>query len=207
MRSTWSRRRRRTCRRCPTRSGARSSSWPTAWSTATASRRLEVHRPDGVRGERGGEALNLVLHVGLGEAHQIVDQALRAAVELLVEAIDDGLLEDPEVRPLAVGAAQQHLPLGQRGLFPLHGVDESTLALGADVEVRAGGAGDRNGVGGRGLSVEVDDLDLATGGEDHAADVVGVFAGLAHDLMGSAPYIGIRARGLDWTIRPIRVSR
>src|SRR5215211_5038858 len=103
-RSRWSRGRRRTCPRCPTPSRGRSSLSPTAWSTATADARLEVHGPDGVRVERAGEALDLVLHVGLGEAHEVVDEVLRAAVELLVEAIDHGLVEDADVGPLAVGA-------------------------------------------------------------------------------------------------------
>src|SRR5215213_7989557 len=142
------------------RAPTRSSWWPTAWSTATADRRLEVHRPDGVRGERAAEALDLFLHVGLRQAHQIVDQVLRADVELLVEAIDDRLRIDAEVRPLAVGTAQQHLPVGRGGLLPLHRVDERTVALGADVQVGLRGAWARQGVRGRGVRVEVDDLDL-----------------------------------------------
>ena len=60
----WSPTRRRSCRRCRSRpAGRRSSWWPTASSTATAS--LEVLGQDRVGGERGDEALDLVLHVRL----------------------------------------------------------------------------------------------------------------------------------------------
>ena len=62
---------------------------------------------------------------------------------------------------------------------------------------RAPGGGRRVGR----LVLEVDDLDGAAGRQDDAADVVGV-VGLAHGvipegLMGSTPYIGPRARGLE----------
>ena len=142
---------------------------------------LEVHRPDGVRGERAAEALDLVLHVGLGEAHEVLDEALGAPVELLVEAVDDRLVEDAQVRPLAVRAAEQHLPLRRGGLLPLHRVDQLAVAVGADVQVASSGWSERSGLGGRGLGVEVDDLDLAARGEDHAADVMGVVGRGIHE--------------------------
>src|SRR3954451_9764855 len=91
----WWRPRRRTSRRCPTGSGRRWSSWPTRWSTATP-RPLEVHRPDGVGIELAAEALDLLLHVGLREALEVADEPLRAAVALLVEAVDAVLVVDAD---------------------------------------------------------------------------------------------------------------
>src|SRR3954452_3889393 len=88
------------------------------------SRRLEVLGDDVALVERGGEALDLVLHVGVRQALEVADQGLGPAVELLVEALDELLLEDAGARPLAVGAAQADLPVRRPGLLPLGGVDE-----------------------------------------------------------------------------------
>src|SRR3954447_285011 len=162
MRSRWSRTRRPICRSCHLPSAARSSWWPTASWTATAE--LEVHRPNEVRGERGGEALDLVLHVGVREAGEVLDEALGAAVELLVEAVDDGLVEDPQVRPLAVRAAQEHFPLGRGRLLPLHRVHQGALALGALVEVALRTRDDGLSVGGGPPWVGGHPLDLAAPG-------------------------------------------
>ena len=103
------------------------------------------------------------------------DQRLGAAVELLVEALDGGLVEHADLAPLAVGAAQHDLPVRRGGLLPVHRVDQVAVALGADVQVvdraRRGGGG-AGGLGGERL--EVDDLDRAARGQDHAADVLAV---------------------------------
>ena len=56
--------------------------------------------------ERLDEAIDLLLHVGVHQALEIADERLGAAVELLVEALDELLLEDAGAVPLAVGAAQ-----------------------------------------------------------------------------------------------------
>ena len=46
-----------------------------------------------------GEALDLLFHVGVDQALEVVDQAVGAAVELLVEALDGVLVEDVGVAP------------------------------------------------------------------------------------------------------------
>ena len=91
MRSRWSRTRRPICRSC--RTAQRAALELVADGVVD---RYSARSPSArwVRGERGGEALDLVLHVGVREAREVLDQALGAAVELLVEAIDDGLVED-----------------------------------------------------------------------------------------------------------------
>src|SRR4051794_11502814 len=136
--------------------------------------RLEVLRDDVAGLEGGDEALDLLLHVGLHQALEIADQGLRAAVELLVEALDDVLLEHARAAPLAVGAAQRDLPVGVAGLVPVDGVDQLGVARLADVEIRDRLR--RRAGGGRGA--EVDDLDGLAGGQDHATDV-GAVVGLA----------------------------
>ena len=60
--------------------------------------------------ERGDEALDLLLHVRPGEQAEVVEQLLGAAVELLVEAVDELLGVDAAAVPLAVGAAQLDAP-------------------------------------------------------------------------------------------------
>src|SRR3954449_4476919 len=98
-------------------------------------RALEVLGDDVIGVQRGGEALDLVLHVGVREALEVADQRLGAAVELLVEALDELLLEDPGAGPLAVGAAQGDLPVRRAGLVPLRRVDEVGVAGAADVKI------------------------------------------------------------------------
>ena len=78
--------------------------------------------------ERGDEALDLILHVGVHHPLEVADERLGTAVEDLVEALDDGLLEDAGAGPLAVGAAQRDLPMGRAGLVPLDGVDQVRAA-------------------------------------------------------------------------------
>ena len=90
--------------------------------------------------------------------------------------LDDPLLVDAGPAPLAVGAAQDDLPVRGAGLLPLDGVDELGGAAAADVEV---GVLRRQREGGEGAQrladrvlLEVDDLDRLARGENHAADVV-----------------------------------
>ena len=53
-----------------------------------------------------------------------VDQRLRAVVELGVEAVDLGLGEGAAAPPLALGAAQVHVPAALALLEPVHGLHE-----------------------------------------------------------------------------------
>ena len=99
---------------------------------------LEVVGEDVISVERGDEALDLILHVGVHHPLEVADERLGAAVEHLVEALDDGLLEDAGAGPLAVGAAQRDLPMGRAGLVPLDGVDQVRAAGAAQVQVVAG---------------------------------------------------------------------
>ena len=152
-------------------------------SQAASGRRLEVVRKDVIGLERVHEPLDLILHVGVHHALEVAHELLGAAIELLVEALDHVLGEDPGAVPLAVGAAQRDLPMGRAGLVPLDGVDQVGAAGAADVKVLADlGQLRRDGV--RGL-VEVDHLDRLARGQDDAADVVAVvgFAVHAHDLL------------------------
>ena len=69
------------------------------------------------------------------EPLEVADERLGAAVELLVEALDDVLLEDAGAGPLAVGAAKGDFPVRRARLLPLDGVDELGVAVRADVQV------------------------------------------------------------------------
>src|SRR5689334_6504502 len=131
---------------------------------------LEVLGEDQVVIERLDEAVDLLLHVRVHQSLEIAHERLRAAVELLVEALDELLLEDAGAAPLAVGAAQRDLPVRRAGLLPLRRVDEVGVARAADVEILDGLLGSRHGGGRRLLVLEVDDLDRLARGEDHAAD-------------------------------------
>ena len=196
----------------PEGSAPRWSWWPTRSPTATPSGDgSEVHRPDGVGGQRAREALDLLLHVGPGQALEVAHERLGAAVELLVEAVDRVLVVEADRVPLAVGAAELDLPVRRRGLLPLDGIDEGLVALGAEVEVErlAARRGRRAPARARRLVLEVDDLDRAAGREDDAADVVGVvWAGSCSDgSMGSGPYIGPCAEDLSELVAFGRTSR
>jgi hypothetical protein len=114
---------------------------------------------------------------------------LGAAVELEVEAVDGLLIEDVHLAPLAVRAAQEHLPVRRGGLLPLDRVDQVAVALRAQMQVA--NLGRRRGGGC--VGVEIDDLDRASGGKDDALDVVRVVCGLVHLHQGDGgcgPYIG-----------------
>jgi hypothetical protein len=103
---------------------------------------------------------------------------------VLVEAIDGGLVVGADLAPLAVGAAQLDLPVRRGGLFPVGGVDQVAVALGADAEVDGRLGGRHRGLRGRlgGERLEVDDLDLPARGQRDAADVLAVgVGGLAHE--------------------------
>src|SRR3954452_14630269 len=96
-------------------------------AAGAASLGLEVLRNDVAGLEGGDETLDLLLHVGLHQVLQVAHERLGAAVEVLVEALDDVLLEDAGAAPLAVRTAQRHLPVGVTGLFPVDRVDELGL--------------------------------------------------------------------------------
>jgi hypothetical protein len=138
--------------------------------------------------ERLDEALDLVLHVGRHQPLEVTDERLGPAIELLVEALDEILLEDAGAGPLAVGAPQRDLPVRRTGLVPLGRVDQVGVARAADVKVggrrrgrRGAAVGGDAGGGAAGVHVvEVDDLDGLPRGEDDAADVVLVFGVMAH---------------------------
>src|SRR4051812_48140021 len=117
---------------------------------------LEVFGDDVAGLEGGDEALDLVLHVGLHQVLEVAHQRLGAAVELLVEALEDVLLEHAGPRPLAVRAAEGDLPVGVTRLRPVHWVDELGLARVTHVQI-LGRLGRRAGLV-RDLA-EVDDLD------------------------------------------------
>src|SRR4051794_1584999 len=134
-RSRWSRPRRRTCPRCRTGSARRWSSWRTRSPTGTPDELLEVHREDVVGPERGGEALDLVLHVGARQPLEVADERLGAQVELLVEAVDGLLVVETDRVPLAVRAAELDLPVRRGGLLPLDRVHEALVAVRADMEL------------------------------------------------------------------------
>src|SRR4051812_22885833 len=155
--------------------------------------RLEVLGDDVAGLEGGDEALDLVLHVGLHQVLEVAHERLGAAVELLVEALDDVLLEDADPVPLAVRAAEGDLPVGVTGLFPVHRVDELGVARAAHVQIlgRLGGRAGRVGD-----VAEVDDLDGLAGRQDDAADVRVVLWLAAHVLAPDRNLIGHPSRGL-----------
>src|SRR4051812_29119339 len=154
---------------------------------------LEVLGDDVAGLEGGDEPVDLVLHVGLHQVLEVAHERLGAAIELLVEALDDVLLEHAGPAPLAVRAAEGDLPVLGARLLPVHRVHELGLARATHVQVlgrlggRAGGVAD---------VTEVDDLDGLAGGQDDAADV-GVVLGLAaHVLAPDRNLIGHPALGL-----------
>src|SRR5262245_3430272 len=109
-------------------SGASSSSWSLRASSSDIPRCLEVLGEDLVRLEGGGEALDLLLHVGANQDVEIVEHRLRAAVERLVQAVDDLLLIAAAAVPLALRAAEGDVPLALTRRRPIGGVDEVRVA-------------------------------------------------------------------------------
>ena len=102
------------------------------------------------------------------------DQDLGADVELLVEAVDGGLVERVDLAPLAVRAAQEDLPVRRGGLLPLDRVHEIAVAARGTRGGRGRGR-TRDADGGLvGQRLEVHDLDRTTRGQHHAADVLAV---------------------------------
>src|ERR1700741_2096982 len=128
---------------------ARSSSSPTASSPATPERRgrLEVLGEDGVGVQGADEALDLLRHVRAHEALVVAGERVRAAGQLLVEALDRVLGEHAVAVGVAVRAVEQHAPVLRARLLPLNGVDELRLARVAGVEllVRLAGGAARRG--------------------------------------------------------------
>ena len=116
-------------------SGASSWSWSPRASSSAIPRRLEVLGKDLVRLEGGREAVDLVLHVGADQDVEIVEHRLGAAVERLVQAVDDLLAVAAAAVPLAFGAAEGDMPLALARRRPVGGVDEVRVAGGADVQV------------------------------------------------------------------------
>src|SRR6476659_6963619 len=150
---------------------------------------LEVLGEDQVVIERLDEAIDLLLHVGVHQSLEIADERLGAAIELLVEALDELLLEDPAAVPLTVGAAQGDLPVHRARLVPFRGVDEVGVAGRAHVQVLnrlVDRLGPWLGVD-QMLIKEVDDLDGLAGGEDNAADVMAAVALRAHQTAPLGP--------------------
>ena len=151
---------------------------------------LEIFGEDGAGLEGGGEAVSFGLHVRLHEAAEVLDEGVGAEVQVLVEAVDGGLVVRADLAPLAVRAAELDLPVRRGGLFPVGRVDEVLVALRADAEVD-----DRRGRRHRGLArgfggerLKVDDLDLPPRGQRDASDVLAVgVGGLAHDLEEVVP--------------------
>src|SRR3954453_2735203 len=169
-------------------------------AAGAASLGLEVLGNDVAGLEGGDETLDLLLHVGLHQVLQVAHERLGAAIELLVEALDDVLLEHTGPGPLAVRAAEDDLPMGVTRLLPVHGVDELGVAGPADVQV-LGRLG--RGVGRVGEVAEVDDLDGLAGRQDDAADVSVVFGLAAHVMAPDRNLIGRRAPGLYASRHPI----
>src|SRR3712207_8776059 len=115
--------------------------------------------------------------------------------------------------PLAVGAAELHLPVRRGGLLPVDGIDEAAVARRTDVEILVrllGGLGALLG-GREDRGVEVDDLDRPAGREDDAPHVVRGIRLLAH-VSGSGatcsvgPFIDLAPTELDPVAR-IRTRR
>src|SRR3954447_21379987 len=163
--------------------------------------RLEVLGDDVAGLEGGDEPVDLVLHVGLHQVLEVAHEGLGAAVELLVEALDDVLVEDAGPAPFAVRAAEGDLPVLGAGLLPVDRVDELGVAGPAQVQVlgRLGGRAGRVGD-----VAEVDDLDGLAGGQDDAADVSVVFGLAAHVLAPGRNLIGHPALGLYASLHPIQ---
>ena len=161
---------------------------------------VEVHRPDGVRGERRLEALRLLLHVGLGQALEVAHEGLRALVELRVEPVHRGSWsKTPTVC---------HSQLGQRSRTRHAADDASSHSTGCTSVLSHSGqtwrsrrrraARVRRGCSVRRLAVEVDDLDRAPGREHYASDIAVVgWLGSSAGSIGSSPYIGRSVQDLS----------
>ena len=168
--------------------------------------RLEVFGEDRVGAEGGDEALDLVLHVRLGQPLEVAHERLGAAVELVVEAVDGRPGRRCRARSTrSWGSAGGPPSASGRALRPLHRVDELALAVGADVQRRRCRARrERLGRGRLGEVLEVDDLDRAAGGKDDAADVLAVVGrGGSSSLEEwlAAHLIGVPSEILDSYIR------
>src|SRR5437764_12786365 len=83
---------------------------------------------------------------------------------MLLQLLDRLLLEYPLIAPLAVGAAQEQLPLILRGLVPLNRLHQRGVTAGAEVE----GAGGRGGA----PIVEPHHFNLAAAGKNDSVHCV-----------------------------------
>src|ERR687896_1168311 len=92
----------------------------------------EVLGEDRVGGEGGGEALNVLLHVGLCELGQRRGEQGKAAVARRVQIVHLGLVEQRLAAPPAARAVELDEPVaaGSRGVLRLH---QRQRAEGADV--------------------------------------------------------------------------
>src|SRR5207244_3844532 len=112
--------------------------------------RLEVARRHEVGVERADEELDFLGHVRVGHPAQVAEQGGRAAVQLVVEAFDGGLVEDALPPGLALRATEHDAPVAGTLLGPVQRVHELPGAVEADVQL-VGAAG---GAGGAVLAVE-----------------------------------------------------
>ena len=137
-----SRKQRRRCRRSfPAGARSCSSSSPTRSSSGIGEARrarLEVAREDQVRLEGAREELDFLGHVRVRHPAQVAEQRARAAVELVVEPFDGGLVEDALAARLALRAAQHDPPVPRAFLGPVERVDKLAGAVEADVQLARG---------------------------------------------------------------------
>src|SRR6185369_1117008 len=103
--------------------------------------RLEVHRVDRVGLQGRNEAIHVLSHVRASETAEVGCELFHAAVQLLVELIEDVLIEDAAAGPVAVRAVEVDVPLVGSLLFPVGRVDELRVAVVADVEALSGSGG------------------------------------------------------------------
>ncbi len=97
--------------------------------------RLEVAREDQIRVQRPREELDFLRHVRVGHPAQVAQQGAGAAVELVVESFDGGLVEHALAPGLALRAAQHDAPVPRSFLGPVERVDQLARTVEADVQL------------------------------------------------------------------------
>src|SRR5207302_259677 len=85
---------------------------------------LEVRRDDQIGVERANEELGFLAHVRVRHATEIAKQGTGCAIELVVEHLDGGLLEDSLAPGLALGTAEHDSPVAEAFLGPVERIDE-----------------------------------------------------------------------------------
>jgi len=132
------------------------------------------------------EAIHVLSHVRASETAEVGCELFHAAVQFLVELIEDVLVEDAAAGPVAVRAVEVDVPLVGALLFPVGRVDELRVAVESDVKALSGSGGllDRlfSGRGGQLLGdfLERHDLDGLAGGKNDPLDVLAVVGLEAH---------------------------